>query len=204
MVEAEVHTVTMAGPDDVSNVAELFENRTVDPAHVIGVIAQTEGDGYARGYSALSLQNLFSERLKIFRQEIFDNIPMLMIGGTAGMMCPHITLFVNKPTSAKGQPGVKRMALAAATTRALKPEEYGRMAHATMKAAGITDSADVHSVQLKAPSMTGGRMADAASRGKTVCDPNPVVASGMSRGASALGAAVALGELKITFRPSVL
>jgi glycine/D-amino acid oxidase-like deaminating enzyme len=57
---------------------------------------------------------------------------------------------------------------------------------------GITDSADVHSVQLKAPSMTGGRMADAASRGKTVCDPNPVVASGMSRGAAALGAVSAL------------
>jgi cyanuric acid amidohydrolase len=206
MVEAEVHTVTMAGPDDVSKVAELFENQTVDPAHVIGVIAQTEGDGYARGYSALVLQNLFSERLNISRQEIFDTIPMLMIGGTAGLMCPHFTLFVNKPTAAKGQPGVKRMALAAATTRALKPEEYGRMAQveevaatvkATMKAAGITDSTDVHSVQLKTPSMTGARMADVTSRGKTVCDPNPVVASGMSRGAAALGAAVALGELKI-------
>jgi cyanuric acid amidohydrolase len=98
------------------------------------------------------------------------------------------------------------MVLAAATTRALRPEEYGRMAEVeevanivktAMKTAGITNPTDVHSVQLKTPSMTGARMNDAASRGKTVCDPNPVFASGMTRGAAALGAAVALGELNM-------
>ena len=199
MVEGEVHTVAMASPEDVSKVAELFDSGRVAPADVIAIIAQTEGDGYARGYSALALQNLFSERLNVSRKQIFEQIPMLMIGGTAGMMCPHFTLFVNKPSSARGNPGIKRMVLAAATTRALLPEEYGRMAEveevaktvkATMKTAGITDPVDVHSVQLKVPSMTAVRMNDAARRGQSVCDPNPVVASGKTRGAAALGTAV--------------
>lgn len=82
MHEAEVHTVPMAGPADVSGIADLFDEGIVDPANLVGVIAQTEGDGFARGYSSQSLQLLLAERLGTDTDEIFERIPMLMIGGT--------------------------------------------------------------------------------------------------------------------------
>lgn len=204
MLEADVHTVPMAGPDDVSRVAALFDAGTVDPAHVVGVIAQTEGDGYARGYAAQSLQLLLSQRLSIATAEVFESIPMLMIGGTAGIMCPHWTLFVNKPAAGAVASGEPRLVLGAASSRRLLPEELGRMAQveetastvrAAMARAGIADTAGVVCVELKVPHVTPARAAEAAARGRTMCDPNLLTASGKSRGAAALGAAVALGEI---------
>ena len=204
MHEAEVHTVPMAGPADVSGIADLFDEGIVDPATLVGVIAQTEGDGFARGYSSQSLQLLLAERLGTDTDDIFERIPMLMIGGTAGIMCPHWTLFVNKPAVRSGSPDTRRLVLGVGSTRRLLPEEYGRLAQVretaaavrdAMKNAGITDPGDVCCVELKVPHVTPARVADAQGRGKTMCDPNMLTASGKSRGAAALGAALALGEI---------
>jgi cyanuric acid amidohydrolase len=202
--EAQVHTVPMAGPDDVSAVADLFDRGVVDPAHVVAIIAQTEGDGYARGYSALSLQLLLAERLALAAAEAAARVPMLMIGGTAGLMSPHFTLFVNKPTDRKAGSGERRLAIGVTSTRTLRPEEYGTAAQIelvagavreAMAAAGIKSADDVVCVEMKCPQMTARRMEDAAARSRKVVDPNPLVASSMCRGACALGAAVALGEV---------
>src|SRR5258708_33107911 len=64
-----------------------------------------------------------------------------------------------------------------------------------MKAAGIEDGQDVVSVEMKCPQMPPQRMDEATARGRTVVSLTPAVASSMSRGAAALGAAVALGEI---------
>ncbi len=199
-----MHTVPMAGPDDVSAVADLFDRGVVDPAHVTAIVAQTEGDGYARGYSALSLQLLLAERLALCKAEISDRIPMLMIGGTAGLMSPHFTLLINKPADGKTGNGEHRLAIGVTSTRTLQPEEYGTVAQIelvadgvrqAMMAAAIRSADDVVCVTMKCPQMTARRMEDAASRGRKVVDSNPLVASSMCRGASALGAALALGEI---------
>ena len=200
---ANVHTVPMAGPGDVSQVAALFE-KGVAAQDVVALIAQTEGDGYARGYASLAMEGLFSRKLGIEPREVFERIPMLMIGGTAGLMHPHFTLFTRSKGAEHGGGQGKRLAIGVASTRRLLPEEYGTLveldavAEATkqaMREAGIEDAADVHSVQMKTPSMTPARVEEAKGRGKEVCNPNLLTASGMTRGAAALGAAVALGEL---------
>ena len=201
---ANVHTVPMAGPGDVSQVAALFEKRVV-PQDVVAVIAQTEGDGYARGYASLAMEGLFSRKLAIEPREVFERIPMLMIGGTAGLMHPHFTLFTkSKPGGERSDGMSKRLAIGVANTRRLLPEEYGTLVELdavveatkqAMRDAGIDDPRDIHSVQMKTPSMTPARVEDAKSRGKDVCNPNLLTASGMTRGAAALGAAVALGEI---------
>ena len=64
-----------------------------------------------------------------------------------------------------------------------------------MKRAAIADDADVHWVQIKCSLLTSERMADAASRGATTATDNTYASMGLSRGASALGAALALGEV---------
>ena len=98
----------------------------------------------------------------------------------------------------------KRLVLGVANTRRLLPEEYGTLVQvreaadavrAAIADAGISDADDVQCVEMKVPHMTPARVEDAASRGHDVVDRNLLTASGMSRGASALGAAVALGEI---------
>lgn len=201
---ANLHTVAMAGPGDVSQVAALFEG-AVAPQDVVAIIAQTEGDGYARGFASLAMESLFSRKLGIEQREVFERIPMLMIGGTAGLMHPHFTLFTKSKSTSQGDAKRKRLAIGVASTRRLLPEEYGTLieldavTEATaqaMRDAGVREASDVHSVQMKTPSMTPARVDDAKSRGKEVCNPNLLTASGMTRGAAALGAAVALGELE--------
>jgi cyanuric acid amidohydrolase len=203
-LESVVHCVPMASPGDVSQLAALFDNQIVDPRNVVAIMAQTEGDPYCRGYATLATEVLLSERLGIARKQVFDTIPMLMIGGVGGIMCPHINVFVKQPATAKPAGG-KRMVLGVASSRILAPEEYGTMiqvdlvAETTRKAmedAGITDASQVACVEVKCPAMTPARVADAEARGKKVVNTNPVAASSMAKGACALGVAVATGEVE--------
>jgi cyanuric acid amidohydrolase len=138
---------------------------------------------------------------------VFERIPMLMIGGTAGLMHPHFTLFTKSKHGSErsASAGAKRLAIGVASTRRLLPEEYGTLVELdavieatkqAMREAGIQDADDIHSVQMKTPSMTPARVEDAKSRGKGVCNANLLTASGMTRGAAALGAAVAIGEIE--------
>ncbi len=203
-LESRVICVPMSSPGDVSQVAALFDRKEVDPAHVVAIMAQTEGDPYCRGYATLAMQNLLSERLGISRQEVFDTIPMMMIGGVGGIMSPHIYLFVNQPSQAPAANG-KRLVIGVASSRELKPEEYGTMVQVDLVAetvrramadAGITDPAQVECVEVKCPAMTPARQADAEKRGQKVVAGNPAVASSLAKGACALGVAVATGEVE--------
>ena len=203
MFEADVICVPMSSPGDVSQVVALFDSKKVDPKHVVAIMEQTEGDAYARGYATLAMEVLLSERLGISRKQVFDTIPMMMIGGVGGIMTPHIYLFIKKPGGAPGKG--KRLAIGVANSRELKPEEYGTMiqvdlvadaVRAAMKDAGITDASQVECVEIKCPAMTPARIADAEKRGQKVVAGNPAVASSFAKGACALGVAVATGEVE--------
>ena len=61
--------------------------------------------------------------------------------------------------------------------------------------AGIRDAADVHYVQVKGPLLTPASIADAASRGATPVTRDPNGSKPYARGATALGVALALGEV---------
>lgn len=203
MLESEIYRVPMSGPGDVSQVAGLFDSGAVDPQHVVAIMAQTEGDPYCRGYATLATEVLFSERLGIPRAEIFDRIPMLMIGGVGGIMSPHINIFVKKPASHPG--GGKRLSLGVASTRVLRPEEFGTAVQVDLVAdavreamddAAITDPSQVECVEIKCPAMTPARVMEALGRDVRLVSTNPVAASSFAKGACALGVAVATGELR--------
>jgi cyanuric acid amidohydrolase len=99
----------------------------------------------------------------------------------------------------------KSRAIGTASTPALLPEQIGRMpqleltaaaVRAAIENAAIADEADVHWVQIKCPLLTSERIADAAaSRGATTATDNTYASMALSRGASALGVALALGEV---------
>jgi cyanuric acid amidohydrolase len=89
-------------------------------------------------------------------------------------------------------------------TRSFAPEEVGTLAESDEVAAAtrralddlqITDPADVHYVQVKGPLLTPAGIKDALSRGARVVTTDPNLSKSYARGATALGVAIALGEV---------
>ncbi len=129
----------------------------------------------------------------------------MMIGLCGGLMSPHYTVFTRRSVAPPAQaPGEKRLTVGTANTRVLQPEEYGTLTQVTLVAeavkaaivdAGITDLTDVHCVEVKCPAMTPARLVDVDQRGASVVSTNLGQASSLSKGASALGIALALGEV---------
>jgi cyanuric acid amidohydrolase len=202
---AKVHRISAAAPDDVSGIEAAIAAGRIDPNGVIAVLGKTEGNGlvndFARGYAALALNLLFQRHLPA---EQAAKICLVMSGGTEGGMAPHWTVFER----AEGD-GLTSLALAfgRAHTPALRAEHLGRMSQvgivasavrAALADARIDDPADVHFVQVKCPLLTAQRVGEAEARGATVATQDTLKSMGLSRAASALGVAVALGEIEGT------
>jgi cyanuric acid amidohydrolase len=117
-------------------------------------------------------------------------------------LSPHATVF----TRGEGSPsGEKRLALGIAMTRDLAAEEVGTIAEVREVAAavrraqaeaGVAAAADVHYVQVKGPLLTPALVADADRRGAKLVTRDPNGSKPFARGATALGVAVALGEVQ--------
>jgi cyanuric acid amidohydrolase len=102
-----------------------------------------------------------------------------------------------------GPQSQSRLAMGTAMSAELLPEDIGRPAmvekvadavKAAMRDAGIADPRDVHYVQTKTPLLTIDAVLDAEKRGHDVaCEVHDSM--GVSNGTTALGIAVALGEI---------
>jgi cyanuric acid amidohydrolase len=73
-----------------------------------------------------------------------------------------------------------------------------------MAEAGITDPADVHYVQTKTPLLTIETIRDAKSRGQETYYDEPHGSMDLSNGTTALGIAVALGEIEMPEQKQVM
>lgn len=200
-----VHKVLMNSPSDVSGLDRLIEAGTVDPKELVASIGKTEGNGgandFTRGLATLSFCLALARRLGISPDEVAKRIAFVWSGGTEGVLSPHATLF----TRSEANPAKdKRLAIGIAVTRDLAPEEVGTMvevrevAAAVRKAqaeAGITSASDVHYVQVKGPLLTPAAVADADKRGAKLVTRDPNGSKPYARGATALGVALALGEV---------
>jgi cyanuric acid amidohydrolase len=196
----------MDHPGDVSGIARLFDEGVVDPASVVAILGKTEGNGcvndFTRAYAVTVLQTMLGERLGCSPAEAGNRVSMIMSGGTEGGLSPHFLVFSVRADEAPG--GAPRLAIGTAFTRTILPEEIGRLAQveatavavrAAMAEASLSSPDAVHFVQIKCPLLTNARIAEAAGRGLTVATDDTYASMGLSRGASALGVALALGEL---------
>jgi cyanuric acid amidohydrolase len=203
----DVVRIPVAGPGDTSGLVELFESGRIQPDEVIAIVGKTEGNGgvndHTRGYATFACESLLAERLGVSRDEVGRRVALVMSGGSEGVLSPHLTVFARRevPGAPNGQ---KRLAAGVSATRPFLPEEIGRApmvdetatrVREAMTAAGIESPADVHFVQVKCPLLTSVRIQEAASRGQSVVSEDTYKSMGYSRGASALGVAVALGEV---------
>lgn len=204
-IDVGVFRLPMSAPEDVSGLQHLLETQQIQAEEIVAIIAQTEGSGYARGYASLCMQLLLSQYLKISVEDVFNRIPMMMIGLCGGLMSPHYTVFTRKTIAAPSTPSQeKRLAIGIADTRVLLPEEYGTMTQVQLVAqaveaaiaqAGISSLDNVHCVEIKCPAMTPARLQDAERRGVKVVSTNLNQASSMAKGACALGVGLALKEV---------
>jgi cyanuric acid amidohydrolase len=205
--QCRVDLVHMDHPGDVSAIARLFDAGSVDPASIVAILGKTEGNGcvndFTRGYAVTVLKTLLGERLGCTPAEAGDRVSLIMSGGTEGGLSPHF-LVLSVGRAATPPDGSPTLAIGAAYSREILPEEIGGLAQVeatavavrtAMENASLTDPDAVHFVQIKCPLLTSARVVDAMSRGATVATKDTYASMGLSRGASALGVALALGEI---------
>jgi ring-opening amidohydrolase-like protein len=205
----EVRKVPIQHVSDASGLADLIDSGVLEADRVIAVIGKTEGNGGVNDYTRIIADRAFREVL-VARgsrtSEQVNQVPIVWSGGTDGVISPHATVFATVPAGAQEQTDEPRLTVGVAMSGTLLPEDIGRVAmvekvaaavRVAMQRAGITDPADVHYVQTKTPLLTIHTIRDAKRRGKTVWTEHTHESMDLSNGCTALGIAVALGEISM-------
>jgi cyanuric acid amidohydrolase len=200
---AFVHRISAKAPDDVSDLEARMRAGAIDANSIVAVFGKTEGNGcvndFTRGFATRALQDALRRNR---RDGGAEAACIVMSGGTEGAIAPHFVVFEAREVDAP----VSREALAVgrARTPPLPFEHLGRLAQvdavaagvrAALRDAGIEAAAAVHFVQIKCPLLTADRIAEAEARGAITATRDTLKSMGLSRAASALGVAVALGEV---------
>ncbi|MFN4013848.1 MAG: ring-opening amidohydrolase [Reyranella sp.] len=204
---ARVLRLPTAGPQDTAPLTAAIASGEIEAGNIVAIVGKTEGNGcvndFTRGYATLALKLVLAEALGCPLAEIEKRVAIVMSGGTEGGLSPHLVVFCRETVAEAALAG-PRLAIGVGLTRAFKPEEIGRAAQieetaaavtVAMKDAGIAGPSDVHFVQIKCPLLTRERMEEAARRGAVTATEDTYHSMGLSRGASALGVGLALGEI---------
>jgi cyanuric acid amidohydrolase len=210
----DVVRIATRGPGDVAGLQDLIAQRRIDPASILAILGKTEGNGgvndFTREYAVAALCAALAPHLGLSPDQVERRVAFVMSGGTEGVLSPHITVFTRQNAGGRDHAEIsgKRLSIGMAHTRDFLPEELGRLAQieetakavAAAMADGIVDPQDVHFVQIKCPLLTSDRVEAAAARGNRTVTASAYGSMAFSRGASALGAAVALGEIDAHIR----
>jgi cyanuric acid amidohydrolase len=202
------YPIAIASPNDLNGLERLIQEGEINPRDVIAILGKTEGNGcvndFTRAFTTQTLCHYFATLLKLSSEAVANRIAMVMSGGTEGVLSPHITVFVTTEHVSPKTTNEKRLAIGIEQTRDYRPEEIGTPTQATevraavhraIQKAGIIDIADVHFVQTKCPLLTSARIAEAKGRGRATVTEDTYESMAYSRAASALGIAMATGEI---------
>ena len=200
----EVSKVELKTVQDASGLVSCIRAGQFTADQVVAVIGKTEGNGGVNDFTRILADQAFRHALTTMgsrSETTVAQIPMVWSGGCDGVITPHATVFASNGKS--GPTSKSRLVIGTAMSGEIRPEDIGRPAMvetvaaavvSAMHNAGIDDSADVHYVQTKTPLLTIESVRDAESRGQHVaCEVHDSM--GVSNGTTALGIAVALGEV---------
>jgi cyanuric acid amidohydrolase len=204
----EVRKVPIHSVSDASELARLIDDGVMQADRVVAIIGKTEGNGGVNDYTRILADRAFREVLveKGAPADQVKEIPIVWSGGTDGVISPHATIFATVPEGEAEPSDEPRLTVGFAMSEVLLPEEIGRVpmvekvadaVKVAMERAGITDPAEVHYVQTKTPLLTIHTIKDAKARGKTVWTEHTHESMDLSNGCTALGIAVALGEIEM-------
>ncbi|MGH3341682.1 MAG: ring-opening amidohydrolase [Carbonactinosporaceae bacterium] len=203
----EVRKVAIESVTDASGLTALIDDGVLAADDVLAVIGKTEGNGGVNDYTRILADRAFRAVL-VARgtrtEEEAGRVPLVWSGGTDGVISPHATVFAYAPPGAAPQTDEPRVSVGIAMSEQILPEDIGRPAmiekvaagvKEAMVTAGISDPADVHYVQTKTPLLTLDTITDARRRGHDVCTEHTLGSMDVSNSTTALGIAVALGEI---------
>jgi cyanuric acid amidohydrolase len=206
MPECLVFRVPTRHPADVSGVMDLIASGAVAAGEIVAILGKTEGNGcvndFTRQLAVMALESALGPALGCPPEAVGARVALVMSGGTEGGLSPHLLVLARRDGPATS--GATALAIGTAFTTDFRPEQVGRMAQVeataeavaqAMAQAGLADPEDVHFVQVKCPLLTSARIVEAAARGHTVSTHDTYASMGLSRGASGLGIALALGEV---------
>ncbi|KQP92101.1 ring-opening amidohydrolase [Methylobacterium sp. Leaf117] len=206
MPECLVFRVPTRHPADVSGVMDLIASGALAASEIVAIFGKTEGNGcvndFTRQLAVMALETALAGAIGCSPDDVGARIALVMSGGTEGGLSPHLLVLGRRGDAPI--PGATALAVGTAFTADFRPEEIGRMAQVratadavalAMARAGIDGPDDVHFVQVKCPLLTSARIQAAAARGHDVATHDTYASMGLSRGASALGIALALGEV---------
>ncbi|MEU1878391.1 ring-opening amidohydrolase [Streptosporangium sp. NPDC020072] len=198
----EVRKVAIESVTDASGLSRLIDDGVIEAHRVLAVIGKTEGNGGVNDYTRILADRAFREVLAERGHPAPQDVPLVWSGGTDGVLSPHATIFA---TTADAEPSQEpRLSVGVAMSEVILPEDIGRPAmvekvaagvRKAMETAGIDDPADVHYVQTKTPLLTLATINDARSRGQDVVVEDTGPSMDISNSTTALGVAVALGEI---------
>jgi cyanuric acid amidohydrolase len=203
-----VHRVLCQGPSDLSGVQLLVDQGLLHPRNIVAVMGKTEGNGcvndHTRDFASMAWCHWLAPYLECSPERAHERVALVMSGGTEGVLSPHFTVFSREWVTGQSTFDTPRLVIGVAQTRDLAPWEMGRMAHievtaqavqAAMQEAQIAQASDVHFVQIKCPLLTMEKIRFAQQHGHATVTHDTYESMGYSRAASALGVALALGEV---------
>ena len=208
----EVRKVPIHSVADASELEKLIDEGVLAADRVVAIIGKTEGNGGVNDYTRIIADRAFREVLiaKGAPAEQVSQVPIVWSGGTDGVLSPHATVFATVPPGPDDVPpqhaDEPRLTVGYAMSEVLLPEDIGRTpmiekvaaaVRVATERAGITDPGDVHYVQTKTPLLTISTISDAKSRGQTVWTEHTHESMDLSNGCTALGVALALGEIEM-------
>jgi cyanuric acid amidohydrolase len=198
-----VHRIAARAPDDVSALTAAIRADEIDPDDIVAIFGKTEGNGCVNGFSRRLASRAIKDALEAFRsRDSGKSVGLVASCGAEGGIAPHIVVFEARKVEERPQPNA--LAIGRVRTPHLPCEHLGRLAQidslakgvrAAIRDAGFADPEHMHSVQIKCSLLTAERVADSERRGSAVATRDTLKSMGLSRAASALGVAVALGEI---------
>ena len=198
-MKVDIFKIPQDAPDDLSGLVQLVENQVLHPKAIVAIMGKTEGNGcvndFTRGFAVATLKGYLQP---LIGEAQTNQIVYVMSGGTEGVLSPHMTVFTRQTEGLTG-PSHRGLALGVHHTRDFKVNEIGTLAMVRTVAEGVKCAIaaasltpqEVHLVQIKCPLITAARKAQS----DRAVSQDSYKSMAFSRGASALGVALALGEL---------
>ncbi|KAK9453415.1 cyanuric acid hydrolase/Barbiturase [Dipodascopsis uninucleata] len=195
MSSVALYKATTAHPGDVAPVSVLPKD--LPKEDLLAVIGKTEGNGCVNDFTRMLSSHVWDPYL-----EASGGISVFS-GGTEGVLSPHVT-FIAKDKEYLTESGEKMydqgLVATVAGTRDFEPWEMGTEIHARVVAEKITeiikeleiDPEDVHMVLVKCPLLTTAKV---VASSKPCITTDTYKSMGYSRLATAVGIALALGEI---------
>jgi cyanuric acid amidohydrolase len=163
----------MRAPDDLAGFAKILDGGTIDPADIVGLWCKTRGNGlrndFTKPWIDLLLRSMLAKRLGVDDAAIAEQVPILVSGGSEGLVSPHLVIWT------KGQASGERGLLAGVSRIEVAPADHGTAKHRDATARQLADlmaasnwrADDVGLVIVRAPSNFEDPAADPAVRKQT-------------------------------------